>query len=52
MLVYNPTSDALELKKYKGIDYILSWKSKAVFNSKLKQLHTGFLQSIKLSELK
>ena len=26
----------LELKKGKGIDYILNWKSNGVYNSKLK----------------
>ena len=30
--------------------YVLSWKSKGVFNSKLKPLYTAFLRSIKLSE--
>ena len=50
--VYPPTLDALELKKNKnkGIDYVLSWRSKGVFNSKLKPLYTAFLNSIKLSE--
>ena len=48
--VYQPTLDALELKKDKGTDYVLSWKSKGVFNSKLKPLYTAFLHSIKLSE--
>ena len=39
-------------KKNKGTDYILSWKSKGVYNSKLKPLYTAFLHSIKLSEYK
>ena len=30
--------------------YVLSWKSKGVFNSKLKPLYTAFLNSIKLHE--
>ena len=47
--VYQPTLDALELKKDKGTCYILSWKSKGVFNSKLKLLYAAFLHSIKLS---
>ena len=46
--VYQPTLDTLELKKV--TDYILSWKSNGVFNSKLKPLYTTFLSSIKLSE--
>ena len=49
-LVYQPTLDILELKKDKGTDYVLRWKSKGVFNSKLKSLYTAFLHKIKLSE--
>ena len=48
--VYQPTLDTLELKKGEGTDYVVSWKSKAVFNSKLKPLYTSFLNSIKLSK--
>ena len=48
--VYRPTLDALELKKGEGTGYVLNWKSKEVFNSKLKPLYTAFLNSIKLSE--
>ena len=48
--VYQPTLDTLELKKDKGTDYVLSWKSNGVYNSKLKPLYTAFLHSIKLSE--
>ena len=33
---YQPTLDALELKKEKCTDYVLTWKSKGVFISKLK----------------
>ena len=44
-----PTLDMLELKKDKGIDYLPSWKSKGVFNSKLKPLYSAFLHSIKPS---
>ena len=40
----------MELKKDKGTDYVLSWKSKELFNSKLKPLNTGFLRNMKLSE--
>ena len=50
IFAYQPTLDALGLKKGKFTDYILSWKSKGVFNSKLKPLYTAFLHSIKLSE--
>ena len=45
--VYQPGFDTLELKK--DTDYFLSWKSKRVFNSKLKPLYTTFLNSIRLS---
>ena len=47
--VYQPTLDMFELKKDRGTDHILSWKSKEVYNSKLKPLYTAFLHSIKLS---
>ena len=50
--VYQPTLDALVLRKDKGADYVLSWKSKGVYNSKLKSLYTAFLHSIKLFEHK
>ena len=40
--VYQPTLDKLKLKKYKGTDYALSWKSNGVCNSKLKPLYTAF----------
>ena len=52
MLVYQATLDMLELKKDKGINYVLSWKSKGEYNSKLKPLYTAFLHSIKLSGYK
>ena len=46
--VYQPTLDALEVTK--GTDYVISWKSKEVFNSKLKPLYTVVFNSLKLSE--
>ena len=52
MFVYQPTLDMSELKKDKGTDYVLCWKSKWVHNSKLKPLHTAFLHTIKLSGYK
>ena len=51
-LVYKPALDTLELKKDKGNDYVLSWKSKEVFTSKLKPLYTAFLHSIKFCRYK
>ena len=50
--VYQPTLDTLELEKDKGTDYVLNWKSKGVYNSKLKPLYTIFLHSIKRSGYK
>ena len=41
MFVYQPTLDTFELKKDKVTDYNLSWKSKGVYNSKLKSLYTA-----------
>ena len=52
MFVYQWTLDTLELKKDKDTDYVLSWNSKGVYNSKLKPLYTGFLHSIKPSQYK
>ena len=45
---YQPTLDIIELKENKGTYYILSWKSKGVYTSKLKPLYTAFLHSVKL----
>ena len=50
--VYQPTLDTLELEKDKGTDYVLNWKSKGVYNSKLKPLYTAFLHCIKRSGYK
>ena len=44
------TLDTLELKKGRGTDYVLSLKSKGLFNSEVKSLYTAFLHNIKLSE--
>ena len=49
MFVYQPTLDTLGLKKDKNTDYVLSWKSKEVRNSKVKPLYTIFLNSINFS---
>ena len=35
IFVYQPTHDTSDLKKEKITDYILSWKSKGLYNSKL-----------------
>ena len=47
-IFYQTTLDTLELKKDKGIDYVLIWKSNGVYDSKLKPLCTALLHSIKL----
>ena len=47
--VYQQTVNTLELKKGKGIDYVLSWKANGVQYSKLKPFFTAFLHSIKFS---
>ena len=43
MFVYQPTLDKLELKKYKDIDYALSWKSK-VLERKTNKKDKSFYQ--------
>ena len=47
MFVYKSTLNMLELKIDKGTDYIISWKSKGLYNSKLIALHGVFLPNIK-----
>ena len=49
MFVYQSTFSTLELKEYKITKYVISWKSKGVFNSKLAPLYTAFLHNTKLS---
>ena len=49
MSLYQPTLDTLKLKKDKGSDYVVGWKSVEVYTSKLKPLHPEFLHSTKLS---
>ena len=46
------TLDTLELKKDMGADYVLSWKSDGLYNSKLKPLYTALLHGMKLSGYK
>ena len=41
--VYQPTLERLGLKKDKGNDFSLGWKSKGVYNSKLNPLYTALL---------
>ena len=45
MFVYQPTM--LELKINKSTEYIIGWKSKGLFDPKLKALHVAFLPNVK-----
>ena len=47
MFVYQPTLRMLELKKDKGTDYVIGWKSKGLLKSKLLPFHGAFLPNIK-----
>ena len=47
MFVYQPTFNTLELKKDKGTDYVIVWKLKGLFKSKLLPLHGAFEANIK-----
>ena len=40
----------MQLKKDKRTEYVLSWKSKGIFNSESNPLNSGFLHAIKLTE--
>ena len=48
MFVYQPPFNTLELKEDKGTDYVIGWKSKGVYSSKLILLYTDFLHKIKV----
>ena len=47
MFVYQPTFNMLELKIDKDTEYVISWKSKGMYNSKLIALHGTFLPNVK-----
>ena len=49
MFVYQPRFSMLELKENKGNYYVISWKSREAYNSKLAPIYIAFLDSIKLS---
>ena len=42
MFVYQPTFNVLELEVDKYTEYIIGWKSKGLYNSKLRALHSVF----------
>ena len=47
MFVYQPTFNVLELEVDKYTEYITGWKSKGLYNSKLRALHSVFLPNVK-----
>ena len=47
IFVYQPTFNMLELKEYKGTEYIISWESKGLFKSSLKPLFNPLPPSLK-----
>ena len=47
MFVYQPIINVLKLKNDKRTEYIISWKSKGIYNSKLIGLHGTFLPNVK-----
>ena len=49
MFVYQPTFNALDIKKDKGTDYLIGWESKGVYTPEIILLHTAFLHRIKVS---
>ena len=49
MFVYQSTFSTLELREDDGTKYVIGWKSKEVYNSKLAPFYTVFLHNIKLS---
>ena len=42
MFVSQSTFNVLDLKIAKGIEYVIRWKSKGVYNSKLIAVHATF----------
>ena len=47
MFVYQPAFSVLELKIEKGTEYIIVWKSKGTYNSKLA-MHGDFLNILRI----
>ena len=52
MFVYQPTLDVLELKTEKGTDYIIGWRAKGLYSSKLIALLVAFLSNVKYFVIK
>ena len=47
LFVKQPIFNMSGLKKYKSTEYFIRWKTKGVYNSKLKELHGALLPNIK-----
>ena len=47
MFVYRPTFNMLRVKKDKSTGYVIDWKVKGLFKSKLLPLHDAFSSTIK-----
>ena len=47
MFVFQPIFNTPELKRDKGTEYFIGWKSKWLYNSRLIPLHAAFLANIK-----
>ena len=52
MFVYQTTFNMLQLKKEKSTDYVIGWKSKSLFESKLLPLHGAFLPNKNILDTK
>ena len=47
MFLYEPTFKVLELKNDNGTEYVINWKSKGAYQSKLKALNDAFLHNVR-----
>ena len=47
MFIYQSTLNKFELKEHKGTGYVVTWKLKGIYTSKLKPLFSSFLHCIK-----
>ena len=52
MFVYQPTFNMLELREDKGTVYVIGWKWKGVYISKLILFHATFLLNINVLDTK
>ena len=49
MFAYQVKFNTIELKKDNDTNYLISWKSKGVYNCKLTPVNTAFLHKVKIS---